>query len=265
MQVTGTTVRAAAPHAVTVLVGAAAVALAMHDGGFSSGDLATGLLAMMGTYLGALFAFRLEESRERRRDLKSKSAALNRCITVLLLQYNEVRNYLDRLTPYKSDVELAFNFPALQPPDNFDFRQKMDDLAFMLETASPQLLLDVFLEQQRFDQALAAIKQRNEFYVLQVQPPFAAAGLNNRLVTMKELQDGLGEMIFGGAMNSAKTMREHLQSTELSSLQAVRKVRRLAKTLFPADKFLTCDAAEALPDEEPSKEGPPEGGPAPRH
>lgn len=228
-------------YVAVVVVAAAALVLFTTDGSFERKDLAAGLFALLGTFAGALLAFRLEESREKAKEVRAQKTALNRGLLVLGFHHNEIRTYRNLIAPYKTDIELAFNLPASQPPEQIDMRQRFDDLDFLLDSSTPQVLFDLIIEQERFDQALQAVRQRNEFYVREVQPVFAAKGLNNRLVSTAELESELGEYLFGGALQGAETIREHMEGSNESIPAAFEKLRKVAKELYPDEKFVKFD------------------------
>jgi hypothetical protein len=226
----------------------AAVGWFRFDHTLDNKDLGTGLLALLGTFAGALLAFRLEESRERAKQIAAQKAALNRALLVLGYHHNEIRTYCDLISPYQLDIELAFNFPASEPPDHSHLRQHPDELNFLLDSSDPQVLFDLIIEQNRFDQAMQAIHTRNVFYVEQVQPAFARAGLNNRRVSDVEIKAGLGEYLYGGALHGAQTLKDHLHASNDSLPALATKLRAIAKQLYPDERFVSFQTI-ALPNE----------------
>lgn len=228
-------------YAAIISIAAIVVVLFAADGSFERKDLATGLFALFGTFAGALLAFRLEESRDKAKEVRAQKAAINRALVVLGYQHNEVRTYRDLMLPYKIDAELAFNFPASQPPDHPDMRQRFDDLDFLLDSNRPQILFELIIEQERFDQAMAMIRHRNEFYVEKVQPAFARFIGNGKLVSTGEVEDAIGEYLYGGAMQGAISMREHIEGSNVSLPGLQEKLRETAKELYPGEKFVRFD------------------------
>lgn len=222
-----------------VVVFVSALLFVVAEGDVETKDLASGLFALLGTFTGALLAFRFEEEKEKSKEKFARKAALNRAIVVLGYQHNEVRTYRELVAPYANDVELAFNFPASQPPERIDVVQKFDELTFLLNLNEPQIVFELIIEQVRFDQVLQSIRNRNAFFVEKVQPVFAARGFNNRLVNSGELQHGLGEYLYGGALMGARNIREHLDGSNESLPIMIDKVRKVAKGLFPGDKFVS--------------------------
>lgn len=222
--------------------------LVIADGSIGVKDLASGLFALLGTFVGALLAFRLEEGKEKSKESVARKAALNRAIVVLGYQHNEVRTYRDLVARYKTDIELAFSFPASQPPERIDVVQKFDDLTFLLNSNEPQVLFELIIEQIRFDQVLQSIRHRNAFYVEKVQPALSAEGLNNRQVSNVELKQRLGEYLYEGALMGARNILEHLNGSNESLPEMIANVRKVAKRLFPNDKFVSFEAVP-LPSE----------------
>ena len=221
-----------------IALAAFALILFVRDGSFGESQIATSIFALIGTFFGALFAFRLQESKEKAKEVKARKTALNRALLVLGMHHNEIQNYIKELSPYVSEVDRAFNLPASQPVENLDLRQKFDELDFLLESSNPNILVELIIEQQRFDQVMQAIKLRNNFYVNEVQPVFAAQGLNHRLVAREELREKLGERLFEGAITQVKMVYDHVGSSNDSLQEVFGKLRTVAKELFPSEGFV---------------------------
>lgn len=202
-------------------------------------DIATGLLALVGTFAGALLAFRLQGYGEELKETARRKAALNRAILVLAAQHNEVRTSLQELSAYTTKLDRAFNMPASQPPESIDLRQQLDDLSFLIETGHPQLIFDLFIEQIRFDQAMQMIRTRNTFYVNEVQPKLAEVLPNGTRATEEEIRELLGERLFVGAVTGGEQVHFHLDGSNTSILEAMSKTRLVSKEIFPNVKFLT--------------------------
>lgn len=205
---------------------------------FSLADFAKALFPFLGTFVGAFLAFRLQEYREELKDERARIASLNRALLVLGVQHNEIRGYLKLMAPYKSEIEMAFNFPAIQPQEKLEISQKFDDLDFLLRSSDPNLLFELIIEQGRFDQAIAAIRVRNIFYVQELQPVLAQKKLNNKLLSRMDLEKEVGEYLFGGAVNGANSMVSHVRDSNESLPALFDKLRKISKELYPSEKFL---------------------------
>lgn len=233
-------------HVIAAVVAVTLVLLAV-SGKLGAKDFATGLLALLGTLAGALLAFRLEQTREASKEQRTQILALNRALFTLGTQLNEISTYLLNFNRYKTEGARAFNMPALQPIENFYIDQNIDDLAFLLATSHRNLVFDVLIEQQRFDQAMQAIKLRNAHYLSAVLPKLADQGMNKKIQTRETLRSALGELDFDTAVNQANEALRHLEASFLSIPPVMNKVYSAAKALFPSEIFID---VERLSDQE---------------
>jgi hypothetical protein len=230
-------------HAVIVIASAAVVAVAAYNGAVAQKDVATSILALLGTFLGATFAFRLNEDKEAVKLHATRREALNRVMFVLTRQHNAIHQLKSNLNRYGSQFERGFNLPAIKPPPYADLIHNFADLEFLLESPDPNLLLQLTVEQERFHQALDSLRIRNEFYVNEVQPALARLSLNGKVITADQAAQLLGERLFGGAMNGAAIAHQHICASSESLPVMHAAMRKLAKAMYPGHKFLNYEMA----------------------
>lgn len=201
-------------------------------------DVGSSLLALLSTFLGAALAFRLNEHKEKSEESRKQRDALNRALFVLIRQLNAIVQLKKNIESYKTDFELAFNMPALKPPEYSDLSQNIADLEFLISSGASNFLLNMTIEQERFHQAIESIRIRNEFYVFEVQKEISAKGINGVSLSVDEASVLLGERIFCGAMSGAKNARSLVFHCSVSLPKAILELRALAKNIFPGHKFL---------------------------
>lgn len=85
------------------------------EGSVGEKEVAASFLAMVGTFLGALFAFRLNENKENMKVEEERKAALNRALFVVARQINALKSLSKHLAPFHTEFERAFNLPAVRP------------------------------------------------------------------------------------------------------------------------------------------------------
>lgn len=229
-------------YAAVVLVVAITVIWSIYVDFISGKEISTAFLASLGTFLGALFAFRLNENKEYLKQQGEQRASLNRALFVLARQRNAIKSYSKYLVPFKSEIERAFNLPAHKPPQYIDLKHKFEDLEFLLQTGQANLLMRLTIEQERFHQTFESLRIRNEFYVGEVLPELVKHEFNSKNVTDERLLDALGERIFRTSINYANTLYFHVEESAKSIPSMHTEVLMIAKTLFPNDKFITFDA-----------------------
>jgi hypothetical protein len=217
---------------------AAVVGAGVYSGVIATKELATSLLALLGTFLGATLAFRLNEDRESTKEQAARRLALNRALFVLARQQNAVQLISRELEPFQSDFERAFNFPAATAPPYTDLVHRFEDLEFLLETPEMNVLMRLTVEQERFHQVLESLRIRNSVYVEEVQPELAKHGFNGKTVSAEQVARAMGERVFGTAMHGARILQSHVADSMKSIPQMQVELRVVAKNLFPHHKFL---------------------------
>lgn len=221
-----------------LLAVATAIVYFIVQGSIGQKEVGTAFLAMVGTFIGALFAFRLNEAKENTKINKERKAALNRALFILVRQYNAMRFLADQLAPYKTEFERAFNCPAFQPPPYSDLTYEFEALNFLLEVGEPNVLMRLSVEQEGFHQAIESLRVRNDFYVNEVQPVIAKSGFNLRAVPAHEFQAALGERLFSRSINEAAVMYAHVADLRKSLLATHAELFGAAKKLYPDGKFI---------------------------
>jgi hypothetical protein len=194
---------------------------------------------ILGTFFGATFAYRLNEEKERQKKLDERKGALAHCLFVLGLQMNVVLQLKSDYDKFQEGFERAFNLPAYQPPAYEDLKIPIGDLVFLLDNANDaQLLFDLSIEQERFEQILTSIQLRNTIYVDELQPEVARLGLNGTSPIWAEVKAQLGDKLVGRVMQGTKVAYDHLAASDLSIPEMLNKLQTRAKEIFPGSKFL---------------------------
>ena len=222
-----------------MVVGAITVlGVALYVEKIETKDVGTGLLALLGTLLGATLAFRLNEDKEARKEQAARRAALNRALFVIARQKNAVTVIARELEPFKTDFERAFNFPPVKVPPYADLMHRFEELEFLLETKDINTILRLTIEQERFHQMLECLRTRNEFYVNELQKEIARLHLNGREFSGEAVAELLGERLFRTAMNASEVLRHHVETCAKSLPEMLSELRSVAKRIYPKHQFV---------------------------
>lgn len=197
------------------------------------------LTVAVGGFIGAFSAFWLKAYEERKKDKEKQKSALNSALFVLIRQINAIQNIKRDLDKYETPFERGLTLPAMKPPDYSSVKQDIDSLNFLIDNDNAQILMELTIEQERFEQAINSINIRNEFYVNEVQPALSFHALNGRPLPLAEFEEKLGERLFQGAMNGASVLYEHVYASDVSLHEKYTELREIAKNLFPGEKFVT--------------------------
>jgi hypothetical protein len=230
------------------------ITLLASQGLISKNDFGVAFLALLGTFFGALFAFRLDEDKEKKKEYQRRKSAMNRALLVLGAQHNELRIIKKELEKFPHLKACAFNMNAAQPVETLRLEQKIDDLDFLLESEAPNMLFKLHLEQLRFDQALEAVRMRNKHCVDVLQPAMEKHDLRGKMVSDAQVREALGNMIYETAVNTTATMAYHVGASDLSIPELAAEFRALAKKVQPGEKFLVFDLVDPKPQFDPRKD-----------
>jgi hypothetical protein len=196
------------------------------------------LSSFLSTFCGATYAFRLNLNKEADLRRDSQRAALQLALFTMARQYNSLVNLWQSVKDWEKRGDRAINMRALQAPSYEGLTQDFEQLAFLLETSNPMLLLSLTVEQDHFMQTMLAFDRRNKFYIDEVLPEVDKKNLNKKVMTLTEMQGAIGERIFKTIENDTNEMFTHL-SMILSSLPVTaNKLLDLAKAEYPNEKFI---------------------------
>jgi hypothetical protein len=197
------------------------------------------LTVALGGFIGAFSAFWLKSYEDGRKDKQKQKSALNSALFVLVRQMNAIQCIKRDLDKFKTPLDRGLSLPAMKPPDYSNVKQDVECLHFLIENDNASLLMDLMIEQERFEQAINSINIRNDFYVNEVQPALSFHALNGRPLPLSEFEEKLGERLFQGSLNGAEEMYDHIYASDFSLSEKYTALRELAVQLFPGEKFIT--------------------------
>ncbi|MDP1708139.1 MAG: hypothetical protein Q8L89_03630 [Gammaproteobacteria bacterium] len=202
-------------------------------------DFAPWLATLIAAFAGAWFAFYLQDKKECRKERNQRVSSINQALFTLARQYRALCNMKEDLDAFKDDNLRFVNAPALTTNDSQDIRVKIDNLHFLLESSNPNLLMEVTLEQERFEMALKAIQLRSDFHIGELQPVFVSLGIKNGVpISLDEISQKLGPRLVGTLRNQTDQMYSNVYESCGSTLDVLNKLRTFAKQTFPKDKFI---------------------------
>lgn len=201
-------------------------------------DLTGPILTLLGTFTGALFAFRLNQYKEDQKLHLIRQEALNRTIFSLIRQVNAIKQLKRDFESYDTPFSRAFNLPALKPPDYKSIAFNITELDFLLDTDDPNILFRISIEFERFQQAIESVNLRCNFHINEYQPKLDEIGLNGKITTPEEMERLLGERIYKTLIYSTEDAFGHLVDSNKSLMEMLDELHALAKKIYPKRKFI---------------------------
>jgi len=211
-------------------------------------DVLLVLIPVLGTYVaasyGASYAFRLQEGKAAALERRNKIDAINRALMVMCLQYNDIAATLRRMRGVGAgDLQRMLGLPAYRS-SKFDYRQNVMDLAFLMQLDNAQLILEISLEQGRFDACHESMELRSQFFVSTVEPLIEKHGINSKPASGPTVYIAFGERVFESLRNMTQSLYDHVEGTEASLIAAIHKLHGVGKKHFPAEKFFRVDRVD---------------------
>lgn len=199
------------------------------------------LLPFLGTFLGAVFAFRLNENKEKAKALNEQLAALDRALFTLAMQKSAVISYRRKFQQFDTPTKLALAMPAMKPPRYENLRQDFEALNFLLALEKADLLIRLAVEDERFHQTFESIRLRSDYYHDVVFPELVRHKLAGKNVTDLLLESTLGERIWKSALFYAEEMQDHVNKSMESISHLLADLHSAAEAMFPEKKFTAYD------------------------
>ena len=196
-----------------------------------------GITVLIAAFVGAFSAFKLNSKKEDDKKYTKQKLAMNKAIFVSIRQINALKNMQKEFAKYTNELDKAFKLPAMKPPCYDELKYNFDELSFLLED-HPQVMMNLVIEQERFEQAFSSIEIRNDFYVHDVQPVLSKLALNGKDIIVAEFAKALGERLFEGAINGANTMYFHIETTNTSIVEMHDELSVVARKVFIGEKFV---------------------------
>lgn len=235
------------PFSLDVLFGVT-IAFSLVLLGFDNDDVVGLVVSLFSVFFGASLAFKADAQKEQEKEKEKKVKSLNLALFSLGRMINAVEIMKHSMKPYMGDViKMAFFMEASKNVEYGDISFEYADLDFILDSSDKNLLLEISIEKERFEQVLAASQIRSDFYVNEYQKVFEAKGLSGKKMNASQLRAEIGERIYEGCINGAETFKELLLSSSSSLPKTQERMLAVGRELFPNERlvaFVFDDQAE---------------------
>jgi hypothetical protein len=201
------------------------------------------IATLLAAFFGAWFAYRLQDRAKVRQEKSSNIIVANRALFTIFQQINTLQVFkMDIIDPVRNHPLI---FIAMRPVLNEEYENiKLDfqSLIFLLNTKQKQVLLDLFVEQQRFNGAINCIKYRSKLH-LEAQPALESAGINESVdyrpeTLTKALEKALGPRLYKSLQSATDQVIYQVDRTVGSLEEIKEKIIEVVKELYPEGNFL---------------------------
>jgi hypothetical protein len=204
------------------------------------------IATLLAAFFGAWFAYRLQDRANVRKERTLNVSAANQALFTVFQQVNSLKVFqLDMIDPVRKHPG---KFIAMQPilRDKYeDIHLNFPSLGFLLNSKHKQIVLDLFIEQQRFREAIKAINYRSALHIKQVQPALERAEIKEGVdYTKEELAKVLGPRLFKLMQRATEQVISNVDRTVCSLDSVKEKMIKAFKELYPEGDFLNFELLE---------------------
>ncbi len=224
---------------------------------------ATLFAALLGSFFGPWFAFKLQKQEKEKRIKAENITAGNRALFIIMRQYTRLHNIRKQFVDPVRDhpVRSIIMRPVVPAIESADLKLDMSNLSYFLEPQREkqlqqklrETLYELFLEEEKFQSVVNSINYRSQLHVEQVQPLLDQSRV--RLYADAPDQIQIGELVFSlpqdadkaltsielilshalyqTLMQSTNTVIERIDDLLASLLQTRNKLRSAMSDLYP--------------------------------
>lgn len=205
--------------------------------------LITPAVTLVAAFLGAWFAFMLQNLKDKNKEKDQNSQALNRVQINLVQQLNNLAIFnKDFLLPNTAHPIRWFAVPAAPYRNYKNLRIDAGTLAFLVESGHAQLIMEILVAEEMFHETMNVINLRSEVHVDRLQPKLEEIGFEEGRPYNKppmEFERLLGARLVG----ELKRFTENLYSSTETAIKThedlIKRIKEVGKELFPDKRTLS--------------------------
>ncbi|HCH5667330.1 TPA: hypothetical protein NKZ44_004466 [Vibrio parahaemolyticus] len=194
-----------------------------------------GIIAVSGAFFGAASAFYFNNRRDTAREKMRCIESLNQALFTSLQQINALSLLKRHIEPFESDPCRYINLGATYAKYKFDF--KLENLNFIL-SLDPTLVMDITIEQGRFDSAVAIFNMRSDFHSKELQVVLSDSGFAITNPSEKEVVDCIGPRMTYTAIKLTNEVYEHVYESVESAKDLHKRLYQFASDAYPEEYFV---------------------------
>lgn len=206
-------------------------------------DYIPALVTLLAAFLGARYAFSLQNEKIKRDQIQSNVAAGNKAVFLISRQINELDTIKEQIIDPERNQDIKFL--TIRPfflRDLEHLKFDTDALSFLLQTDHRELLSELTIEEARFQQTINAVNRRSHLHLKEIQPLLEKAGfIEGNNYTISFIRDALGDRIFTSLQRATDDMIHHVDKTLDTLTVMVNKLSNSLSEIYPKEKFSYVD------------------------
>ena len=213
-------------------------------------DLITPAVTLLAAFLGAWFAFLLQNSKDEKKEKNHNSQALNKAQINLVQQLNFLTIFnKDFLLPNKESPIRWLAVPAAPYRDYKKLRIDAGSLAFLVESGNASLISEILVTEEIFQEVMNVINSRSDVHVTRLQLKLEEIGFEEGKPYDKpfeEFERMLGERLVTELKRFTENLYENTKIAITSHEILIKKIKATGRDLFPDKRILSYEYKEKI-------------------
>ena len=213
----------------------------------NSESIFNSLATLFAAFIGAWFAFRLQNKNDLNKEESIKHLSGNKVLFQLMDEINWLHNLQDQqINPYRTDPARMFRMkPDISmPPES---AMDIECLSFILLTKHADLLGKLAIERRKFEQAVQIQKRRSTFYLEDIYPVLEKGGIKHgQDMDEQELRNLLGDQKWMLLESLTNHLIEQVDQTISSHTNMASELQSALTITMPKRKFIKFSIIDAI-------------------
>lgn len=201
------------------------------------------IVTLLAAFLGAWFAFLLQNLKDEKKEINTNSQALNKVQINLGQQLNCLTIFnKDFLLPNEESPIRWFAVPAAPYRDYKNLRINAGTLAFLIEPGYGSLITEILVAEEMFQEVMNVINLRSETHVSRLQPKLEEIGFEEGKPYDKpfvEFEKMLGARLVGEMKRFTEGLYDSTKIAIETHENLINKIHKIGGEIFPDKKTLT--------------------------
>lgn len=152
--------------------------------------------------------------------------------------YNALTFLKNELHLLENDESRAFKLRPWKTNDYDDLKFDVDALSFLIDTEKPNLLFELLMQQERFEQVINSIDTRSKYQVDIIQPLLEKSGIVDQKLPYEIFSNIIGKEKIEGLILATDEVYSHVYESYANTEIMLCELHDSAKKLFPKEKFI---------------------------
>jgi len=202
-------------------------------------DLINAFSTLVAAFIGAFFAFRLQNGSDKRKEIANRAASLNIFQVRIYHQYNNlVMIQTNFVSSTPKEKHGWINVPAFSIRDQIE-HPDLSSISFLVDFGFGDTMPDILIAIEKYNEIIKAINARSTLHSNVLQPGIERVRKKNaNNLTFELLMEEIGEKDINGIISYTQKINEILPGAIKFYEDLLSKIYKIGKSIYPKKKFL---------------------------